>query len=694
MRNHLIPSAIALAAALSSSLALARPMTEVDLATLKRVAAPTASPDGRWVVFQMTETEDATYKRSTDLWIVDRKAKDAKPVRVADVAGKNETSPAFHPDGTLFFVSDASGSDQVWRVDTRSMATPAVQVTNEKADVAGFKLSPDGSKLLAWGDIAKECASFGCDAKDVKDKGALVGPGSGRLYKDGAGFVRHWDQWETPGTYSRPFVFDLVDGKATAGRAIDGGLIGDTPSKPFGGGEELAWGADSRTVYFTLRKADRDEPRSTNLDIYQAKVDARIAPVNLTEANQATDTLPAPSPDGKWLAYAAMARPGYEADRQVLMLRDLASGETRKLTDAWDRSVASIAWAPDGKSLYVTAQDVLDHPVFRVDAASGKVERLKASTEEFDGNIGDVTPLAGGGLLYSRNSALLPTDIYVRDAKGKVAQITAVNADRLAAFDPIKLDRMQFAGANGDKVWGMILKPANAAAKLPVAFIVHGGPQSSFGNSWSTRWNPRLFAEQGYGVVTVDFHGSTGYGQAFTDSINKDWGGKPLQDLKLGLAAAGQQDAQLDVANACALGASYGGYMMNWIAGQWTDGFKCLVQHDGVFDARAMAYETEELWFDEWEHGGPYFEVPEEFEKWNPVNHVAQWKTPMLVITSEKDFRIPYTQGLAAFTALQRRNIPSQLLVFPDENHWVLKGANSVQWHRTVFDWLGSYLKK
>ena len=694
MRNHLIPSAIALAAALSSSLALARPMTEVDLATLKRVAAPTASPDGRWVVFQMTETEDATYKRSTDLWIVDRKAKDAKPVRVADVAGKNETSPAFHPDGTLFFVSDASGSDQVWRVDTRSMATPAVQVTNEKADVAGFKLSPDGSKLLAWGDIAKECASFGCDAKDVKDKGALVGPGSGRLYKDGAGFVRHWDQWETPGTYSRPFVFDLVDGKATAGRAIDGGLIGDTPSKPFGGGEELAWGADSRSVYFTLRKADRDEPRSTNLDIYQAKVDARIAPVNLTEANQATDTLPAPSPDGKWLAYAAMARPGYEADRQVLMLRDLASGETRKLTDAWDRSVASIAWAPDGKSLYVTAQDVLDHPVFRVDAASGKVERLNASTEEFDGNIGDVTPLAGGGLLYSRNSALLPTDIYVRDAKGKVAQITAVNADRLAAFDPIKLDRMQFAGANGDKVWGMILKPANAAAKLPVAFIVHGGPQSSFGNSWSTRWNPRLFAEQGYGVVTVDFHGSTGYGQAFTDSINKDWGGKPLQDLKLGLAAAGQQDAQLDVANACALGASYGGYMMNWIAGQWTDGFKCLVQHDGVFDARAMAYETEELWFDEWEHGGPYFEVPEEFEKWNPVNHVAQWKTPMLVITSEKDFRIPYTQGLAAFTALQRRNIPSQLLVFPDENHWVLKGANSVQWHRTVFDWLGSYLKK
>ncbi|MGB7409611.1 MAG: S9 family peptidase [Sphingopyxis granuli] len=690
MRNHLLSSAIALAAVLSTP-ALARPMTEVDLATMKRVAAPAASPDGRWVAFQITETEAETYKRSTGLWLLDRTAKGAVPVRVADAPGKNETSPAFGPDGALYFLSDASGSDQLWRIAVGDGSTPATQVTSEKADVAGFKLSPDGRRLLVWGDVPRECTAFGCDAKE---KGALVGPGSGRHYKDGVGFVRHWDQWETPGTHSRPFVFDLVDGKATAGRAVDGALIGDTPSKPFGGGEELAWGADSRTIFFTLRKADRDEPTSTNLDIYQAKVDARIAPINLTEANKATDTLPTPSPDGKWLAYAAMARPGYESDRQVLMLRNLENGETRKLTDAWDRSVASIAWAPGGKALYVTAQEVLDHPVFRVDVATGKVERLKASNAATEGNTGNVTPLADGGLLYSRNSILLPTDLYLRDAKGKVTQLTDANAAILAELDPVKVERMQFAGANGDTVWGQIIKPADATGKLPVAFLVHGGPQGSFGDSWSTRWNPRLFAQQGYGAVTVDFHGSTGYGQAFTDSINKDWGGKPLEDLKLGLAAAGQKDTQLDIGNACALGASYGGYMMNWIAGQWTDGFKCLVQHDGVFDARAMAYETEELWFDEWEHGGPYFAVPEEYEKWNPVNHVDKWKTPMLVITGEKDFRIPYTQGLAAFTALQRRGVPSELLVFPDENHWVLKGANSVQWHRTVFDWMKRYLKK
>ena len=688
MRNQILCSAIALAAALSSP-AFARPMTEVDLATLKRVAAPTASPDGRWVAFQMTETEAESYKRSTGLWLVDRNAKGAKPAPVADTAGKNETAPAFDKDGILYFLSNASGKSQVWRVDPKAGGA-ATQVTDTRADISGFKISPDATKLLAWGDIPKECIDFGCEAKD---KGALPGPGSGRLYKDGAGFVRHWDQWETPGTYSRPFIFDLVDGKATAARPADAGLIGDTPSKPFGGGEELAWGADSRTVFFTLRKADRNEPMSTNLDIYSWLVDSRMMPVNLTKDNQATDTLPTPSPDGKWLAYVAMARPGYEADRQVLMLRNLENGETKKLTDAWDRSVGSIAWAADGKSLYVTAQDTLEHPVFRVEAVTGKVERLKASPGAFEGNIGDVTPLPGGGLLYSRNGALVPTDLFVRDAKGKVGQLTNVNAAALAEFNPVKLDKIQFAGANGDKVWGMILKPANATAKLPVAFIVHGGPQGSFGNSWSTRWNPRLFAEQGYGVVTVDFHGSTGYGQAFTDSINKDWGGKPLEDLKLGLAAAGKQDAQLDLTNACALGASYGGYMMNWIASQWTDGFKCLVQHDGVFDLRAMAFETEELWFDEWDHGGPWWERTDP-EKWNPVNHVAKWKTPMLVITSEKDFRIPYSQGLAAFTALQRRNIPSELLVFPDENHWVLKGANSVQWHQTVFNWMGSHLKK
>ncbi|WP_033073187.1 S9 family peptidase [Sphingopyxis sp. MWB1] len=687
MRNLLMLSAAALTALPLS--VQARPMTAEDLATMNRVGAPAASADGRWIAYPMTETTGEDYKRSTGLWLIDRKTAKAAPVRIADMPGHSESDPAFGPDGQLYFLSGASGSSQVWRIDPAKGGAPA-QVTDTKADVSGFKISPDGKRLLAWGDIPRECTDFGCEAKD---KGELPGPGTGRHYKDGAGFVRHWDSWETPGTYSRPFVFNLDKGKAGVARPLDAGLIGDTPSKPFGGGEELAWGPDSRTIYFTLRKADKDEPRSTNLDIYRTLVDARMPPVNLTEANKATDTLPTPSPDGKWLAYAAMARPTYEADRLVLMLRNLESGETRKLTEGWDRSVGSIAWAPDGKSLYVTAQDVLDHPMFRVDVASGKVERIKATNEKWEGNIGAVTALPDGALLYSRNSVSVPTDLWLRDAKGQITRLTNANRDRLAEIDPVTVERLQFSGANGDKVWGQIVKPAKAIGKLPVAFLVHGGPQGSFGNSWSTRWNPRLFSAPGYAAVMIDFHGSTGYGQAFTDSINKDWGGKPLVDLKLGLAAAGKQDPGIDIHNACALGGSYGGYMMNWIAGNWPDGFKCLVNHAGVFDLRAMAFETEELWFDEWDHGGPWWERSDA-EKWNPVNHVTNWKTPMLLIHGEKDFRIPYTQSLAAFTALQRQGIKGELLIYPDENHWVLKGKNSVQWYRTVFDWLGAHLKK
>ncbi|HKR23780.1 MAG TPA: prolyl oligopeptidase family serine peptidase, partial [Allosphingosinicella sp.] len=251
------------------------------------------------------------------------------------------------------------------------------------------------------------------------------------------------------------------------------------------------------------------------------------------------------------------------------------------------------------------------------------------------------------------------------------------------------------AGANGDTVWGQIVRPEGASGRLPTLLLIHGGPQSSFGNGWSYRWNPWAFAAPGYAAVTIDFHGSTGYGQAFTDAINRDWGGAPLEDLRLGLAAAGREEPLLDTANACALGGSYGGFMVDWIAGQWSDGFKCLVSHSGVFDQRAMAYETEELWFTEWEFGGPYYEpaAAEAYERNNPIRFVEHWRTPMLVIHGERDYRIPYSQSLGAFNALQRRGIPSRLVVFPDENHWILKPQNSIQWYREVHGWLDRWLR-
>jgi len=296
--------------------------------------------------------------------------------------------------------------------------------------------------------------------------------------------------------------------------------------------------------------------------------------------------------------------------------------------------------------------------------------------------------------VFAMNSLTAPDDFYKLAGK-KPVQLTAVNKDKLAGIDMPAVTRFNFAGANGDTVWGYAVKPHGSTGKVPIAFMVHGGPQGSSNNSWSYRWNPAVFAGAGYGLVAVDFHGSTGYGQAFTDAIRDNWGGWPLDDLKGGLKSATDRFGWLDADNACALGASYGGYMMNWIESQWADRFKCIVQHDGVFDARAMAYETEELWFDEWEHGGKaYHDDPAAFEKWNPVNHVAAWRTPMLVITSEKDFRIPYTQGLASFTALQRREIPSRLVVFPNENHWVLKPRNSRQWYGEVFGWMNKWTGK
>jgi len=670
-------------ASLLPGAAAARPMTVTDLATMRRLGAPTVSPDGRWAAYQVRETDLAANKGRTHLWLLDLSRKGTAPAAIAAPADKNQHDARFSGDGKwLYFLSNASGSDQIWRTAVTGGA--AEQVTSLAADVAGFLLAPAGNSIAIWGDRNLACRDFNCAGLGEPK----TAEGSGRTYDQL--FVRHWDQWAEPGVRSRIFVFPMADGRPTGtGVPVMGALIGDAPSRPFGGPEELSWSPDGRILYFALREAGRVEPLSTNLDIFATPADGSRPPVNLTDANDATDTLPAVSPDGKWLAYVAMKRPGYESDRQVLQLREIATGTTRALTEAWDRSVASIAWAPDGRSLLVTAGEVLDEPVFRVDARTGKIARL---TKE--GTAGNVVPLRGGSALLTLNSIKAPDDLYRLSARGTVERLTAVNADKLAGIDEVTVQRFHFAGAGGDTVWGQIVKPATATTqRLPVAFLVHGGPQGSFGDSWSWRWNPKLFASPGYAAVSVDFHGSTGYGQAFTDAINKDWGGKPLEDLKLGLAAAAQQDPRIDAANACALGASYGGYMMNWIEGNWPGRFKCIVQHDGVFDARAMAYETEELWFDQWEHGGTYYEHPQEYEKWNPVNYVDRWQTPMLVVHGEQDFRIPYTQGLAAFTALQLRNIPSRLLVFPDENHWVLKPRNSIQWYGEVFAWLDKWTR-
>jgi dipeptidyl aminopeptidase/acylaminoacyl peptidase len=662
--------------------ATARQLTIEDVTMLSRVSSPAVSPDGHWLVWQQRETDLAGDKGRYDLWRLDLTAKGAKPEKLIGEWAVNETSPQFSHDGkTIWFQSDKGGEDNVWAIAVTGGAP--TQVTDLKGGIGGFKVAPTEDKMLIWADRLPGAPSS--EPAMVKKRDDA---GNGRTFDQM--FIRHWASW-SDGTRSQLFVLPMANGKASGyGKAIEGALVGDSPSKPFGGGEEVSWSADGKTVFFALREAGRIEPLSTNLDIFATPADGSAAPTNLTDANDGMDNLPTASPDGKYLAWFAMKRPGYEADRQVLMVRDLASGQVRALTEGWDRSVGSIAWSEDSKTIYVTAEDTQEVPIFAIDLKSGKPTRL---TQE--GSVSAVVPTARG-LVYAMNSLTAPDDFYWLAGK-KSARLTSVNADKFAGIDMPTVTRFSFTGANNDKVWGYAVKPSSLAegAKAPIAFMVHGGPQGSSNNSWSYRWNPALFAGAGYGLVAVDFHGSTGYGQGFSDAIRNNWGGWPLEDLKKGFDAATTKFSWLDGNNACALGASYGGYMMNWIEGNWPDRFKCIVQHDGVFDARAMAYETEELWFDEWEHGGhPYYEDPAAFEKWNPVNLVDKWKTPQLVITSEGDYRIPYTQGIAAFTALQRRDIPSRLIVFPGGSHWVLNPKESRQWYREVLGWMGKWTGK
>ncbi|WP_284123911.1 S9 family peptidase [Parerythrobacter aestuarii] len=706
MTKHLGTAlALALATSLSAPL-LAQdavaPMTARDLVTMPRLGSPTVSSDGQFAVYSVTITDEETLKRSSKLYLRSLTDLESAPVEL-DLGG-SVSSVVFGSDNFLYFLSDRpdegsgdeSGSTEVWRaaLEANGNVTGPMQVTNIGTPIDGFALSPDGNNIALWASIARDCEAFGCDNDGTFH---LPGPGDGRLYEGDDGFVRHWDDWETPGTYSRVFVFGLEDGKAVGdGEALDGpaedktSIVGDTPTKPFGGGEDIAWAPDGSAVYFVAREAGKSEPLSTNLDIYRADLNGG-GPTNLTAGNAATDTSPVPSPDGKYLAYLAMERPTYEADKLTIMLRDLRSGTTRALTLDFDRSFGSLAWTPDSKWIVATAQDVLDTPAFRVDPKSGKVEKLDLMAGN-EAHIGNVIPLAGGRLLFTRDSIGAPAELFLSSKWQQAKPLTQVASGKVGALASTVTTRFNFAGANGDTVWGQITKLENHDGPMPAILYIHGGPQGSFNDGWSSRWNPRVLASQGYAVISVDFHGSTGYGQAFTDAINKDWGGKPLEDLQKGLAAALELDAQIDGDRACAMGASYGGYMVNWIAGNWPERFKCIVQHDGLFDMRSFYYTTEELWFPRWDFGGSYEESKELYEKWNPVNHVDKWQTPMLVVTGEKDFRVPYTQGIASFTALQERGIPSQLLVFPGENHWVLGAKNSLQWHDTVFAWLERWL--
>ncbi|MGZ3181767.1 MAG: prolyl oligopeptidase family serine peptidase [Telluria sp.] len=672
---------LALAAALLAANAVAaapRGFTVEDLATMERVGSPALSPDGSRVVYTVRTVDLEKNRGHFDLWMVDQRAAKPVPVQLTSDAASS-TDPEWSPQGdAVYFLRGG----QLWRMPAAGGA--AAKVTELPVDVENYRLAPTGDRVALSLSVFRDCVDLACTHArlEAKEKNKATGMVFDRM------FVRHWDTWADGRTnvlFSAP-----IDAAGHAGTpvSLSGALDGDVPSKPFGDHDEYRFSPDGKTVVFSVRIAGKTEPWSTNFDLYTVPA-AGGTPQNLTAANLAWDTKGSYSPDGKTLAYLAMARPGFEADRFQIMLLDVATGKARKLAAGWDRSAGDLRWTADGKTLVTDALDLGQHKLFAVDVASGKVTSL---TDQ--GSIGGYD-VRGDEVAYTLSSLSSDAQLYVQKLGAKPVQLTWQNAAKVADVKWGQYEQFSFKGAKGDTVYGYVMKPWNfeAGRKYPIAFLVHGGPQGSFGNGWSYRWNPQVYAGAGYGSVFIDFHGSVGYGQKFTDEISGDWGGAPLEDLKKGMAAAVAKFPWLDRGRACALGASYGGYMMNWIEGNWPDGFRCIVNHDGVFDIRGMAYGSEELWFTEWEYGGPYYKAIKGHEKFNPVNYVEKWKTPMLVVQGDQDFRIPTAQGLSTFTALQKRGIESKLLVFPNENHWVLKPANSIQWHHLVLDWLNAHTR-
>ena len=458
-------------------------------------------------------------------------------------------------------------------------------------------------------EVFPDCADLACTASRLKEKSGSSATGQvhDRI------FIRHWDTW-MDGRNSQLYVYKLEAGHAVGTPiSLSGALDADVPSKPFGDASEYTFSPDSKRIVFTARLKGRGEPWSTNFDLYEVAVEGG-EPRNLTADNPAWDTQPVFSPDGALLAWRAMEKPGFEADRFQIIVLDLKTGERRGLTRTWDRSVDSFAFSRDARMLFATADHFGQHPLWSIELKSGKTTALTGP-----GHV-DAFSVGEKEVVYALGSLKSPAELYAVTLKGDLRELPRMNSEALAPFSLGEPEQFTFTGANGDTVYGYVVKPTmfDARKRYPIAFFVHGGPQVSYGNAWSYRWNPQTYAGAGYAFIAIDYHGSPGYSQAFTDSISGDWGGKPLEDLQKGYAAALEKYPWLDAGRACALGASYGGYMMNWMAGNWSEPFKCFVNHDGIFDSRAMAYSTEELWFEEWEHGGPQFASPENVRKVQP----------------------------------------------------------------------------
>jgi len=673
---------------LLSSLCLAqarRPFTFEDMMALQRVGEPQVSPDGRWVAFSAVKVDLKANTRTPHLWVVPLAGGESRQI-TSGVAG--EDRPRWSPDGKrIAYISSQDGSSQVWTVDfddaTGALTGEPRRITSISTEADGELWSPDGQNILFVSSVYPDCKDDACNKARAEEKSmskvkASIFTGL---------FYRHWSGY-TGGKRSHLFVVP-----ATGGVARDL-TTGDHDVPPFqlGGSDLYAFSPDGKEVAFTSNISEV-EATSTNNDLFLVPA-AGGAPKKITD-NPASDSTPRYSPDGKYIAYLAQVRPGYESDRFRLMLYDRATGQRRTLTENFDRWVGSFAWAPDSKSIYFVAENAGEQPIYVVSVNGGSVRQLERHTND------DLTVTPNGNtLVFTRTSVRAPNEIYAADLTDtshlrSTRQLTHLNDSALSQVEMPPLQHFWFTGAEKTRVEGFLLKPPgfDSRKKYPMKFLIHGGPQGAWDDAWSYRWNPELFAADGYVVVMINPRGSTGYGQRFIDQINDDWGGRPYVDLMRGLDYVERRYPFVDKDRECALGASYGGYMVNWILGHTTR-FKCLVSHDGMFNTESAYGTTEELWFPEWEFKGTPWTNRLMYRRWSPHLFAANFKTPTLVVHGQLDYRLDLSEGLQLFTTLQRLGVPSKMLYFPDEGHWVLKPQNSRLWYKTVNQWVDTWVKK